>query len=107
MTARRPKTEAKFRDDQLAIELDGPGVSPSNVDTLRALAVASAFLEHLHQIAAQQGVELSFAGLEIQDKCAAVVCRTSSPQRAKQAAGEALRHFSAPDAVTGPLATSV
>lgn len=64
--------------DEIIVEIDGGDVAPENVDAPKLLNMASAYLTLLQRIAQGSGVELETTGLEIRDKCVAIVTRTNN-----------------------------
>lgn len=68
---------ASLRRGHLLVEIDGPNVSPTNVDAVSALALASAYIQLITKVAADEGLDLTFSGLAIWDKCAAIGVKPS------------------------------
>lgn len=63
---------------RVALEVDGPSVSPENVDAPAFLELASAFFSLLAGNAKQQASDVSLNGIYIHDKCVAL---SSSPDK--------------------------
>lgn len=81
----------EFADEDVLIELDGPGVHPETVDTLMLLRLAEAYFRLLTKVSEAKKVGVSFAGLRIEDKCAAAVSRSSSAVAARLLTESAVR----------------
>jgi hypothetical protein len=94
----------KVKSDELAIEFDGPEVTPDTLDARVALELASAYLDLLQQIATDAGQEIRFSGLRVEDKCAAIVTETSAPRLTKRAANQATKYISAPGTARSRIA---
>ncbi len=87
----------KVKKDELAIEFDGPEVTPDTLDARTALELAAAYIDLLQNIAAEAGHEIRFTGLHIKDKCVAITTETSAPALTRSAATQAGRYISAPE----------
>ena len=59
------------------MEIDGPGVSPSTVNSLALLQLAEAWFRLTSKIAESAKIGLSFVGLDVRDKCAAMAVTVS------------------------------
>lgn len=73
---------------ELLFEVDGPDVHPHNIDAVILLELAASFFSLVAAEAASTGAELRLDGVEIRDKCAAVVVRASNGLVARQAADQ-------------------
>jgi hypothetical protein len=71
----------------VAIELAGPGVTPETVDTAALLSVANAYVDLAIAVAAATGKTLSFTGVRVVNKCAAL----ASPPSDKAVAIDAIK----------------
>jgi hypothetical protein len=83
-----------LKDDELFVEIDGPGVAPATVDPVGILSIAASYFALLQELADDQGIELKLTGLEVRDKCAAVVCRTSDRGAAWELTGRVAAYVS-------------
>jgi hypothetical protein len=86
-----PAHPRAFHPDDLVIELDGEGVHPDSVSSFEALEFAASMLHLVVQVAKRNGQRLSFSGLQIIDKCAALATRASDAETATDATQTALR----------------
>ena len=93
----RRTVKTKVKQDELAIEFDGPDVTPGTLDARTALELAAAYLDLLQNIASDAGQEIRFTGLHVKDKCAVITTETSAPSLTRSAATQAARYISAPD----------
>jgi hypothetical protein len=71
---------------ELMFELDGPGVEPATVDTVAFLRLAEAFFQMMLRLANAESLGLTFRGIEIRNKCAAIVSHPSNVASARIAA---------------------
>src|SRR6266496_3330827 len=94
----------KIRQNELAIEFDGPSVSPENLDARAALELVTAYLDLLTAIATDAGQEIRFTGLHVKDKCAAITTETSAPKLTRRAASAAAKIIQAPDTASSRVA---
>jgi hypothetical protein len=78
----------KTTDHELIVEIDGGNVAPDNVDAPKMLSMAAAYLTLLQSVAHRFDVDLTATGLQIRDKCVAIVTRTSDIVTAKLATQE-------------------
>jgi hypothetical protein len=69
--------------DDLIIAIEGDGINPRTADAGEALELAGAYLELLRRLAEAEGAAMAFTGLEVRDKCLAIVMRPESIARAK------------------------
>jgi len=79
---------------ELLVELDGPGVSPETVDTLALLRLAETYFRLVGKVAEASSMSLSFRGLRVRDKCAAVRATPNNPELAQLVSVRALRIIS-------------
>lgn len=77
----------RLRPDEVAIELAGPGVTPETVDTMALLSVAHAYVDLAIAVASASGASLSFTGVRIVNKCAAL----AAPVNDKKVAIDAIK----------------
>jgi hypothetical protein len=77
--------------DALKLEIDGPGVHPQTVDPLLTLDLGRAYLRFLNKIADEAELDLEFKGLDIEDKCAALVFPSGKIAVAERVATDAHR----------------
>jgi hypothetical protein len=82
------------KDDELLVEIDGPGVDPSTVDPVGILSIAASYFALLQELADDQGIELKLTGIEVRDKCAAVVCHTADRGAARELTGRITAYVS-------------
>jgi hypothetical protein len=75
----------------MSLELDGPGASPTKVDSLALLRLAEAWFRLADRVAIASGKNLNFRGLDVRRKCVAVACAPSNLRLAKTVAAKALR----------------
>jgi hypothetical protein len=68
---------ARARSSKVLVELDGPGVSPKNVDAVTLLRLAEAYFVLLTKLADAKGKGLSLTGLAVLDKCVALESKSS------------------------------
>lgn len=94
-------------DDKIRIEVDGPGVSPQNVEPLSVLNLGRAFFVLLHKLAEERDVPLKFFGLTVEDKCMALAVRTSDPSAAALLTAEAPRLLALEDIPTKNIQASL
>lgn len=73
------------------VEIDGDGVSPETVDSLSLLRFAETSLRLITKLAESARLGLTFQGLQVLDKCAAVAAMPSDGGSAKLAAVHMLR----------------
>jgi hypothetical protein len=81
-------------EKEILFELDGPGVRPETVDPVAFMRLAESFLRIMLRVADAQGVGLTFQGLEVREKCAALAVKVSSVGSARltaQVAGRVVR----------------
>ena len=66
---------APLEDDELAIELDGTAevADPLEIEPTSALRLAVAFFDLVREMAEQEESEIQLKGLEVRDKCTAIV----------------------------------
>jgi hypothetical protein len=91
-------------DRYVVLEVDGPGVSTSNVDVPAFLELAAAFFTLLKANANESATPLGFTSVKIEDKCVALCALPDSIDIAKDSADQALRQIAGEDAPHG-LAT--
>jgi hypothetical protein len=93
--------------DALKLEIDGPGVHPSTVDPLVTLELGATYLRLLKAVASELSVELELEGLDIEDKCAALVFHSNQIDRAQLVANSTHQMLTdlepAPPRALGPL----
>jgi hypothetical protein len=81
-------------ENEVAVELDGPGVSPTTVPSVDFLAFSTAFFELLQQLLKSEmdsAPAVEFMGIRVLDKCAALAIRTTDTAFTKKLADYALR----------------
>jgi hypothetical protein len=66
-------------DNDLLVEVDGPGFDKKSVDPRGLLALASSYIKLLDKVAADEEAEIVLSGLRIENKCVAVATRVSDP----------------------------
>jgi hypothetical protein len=77
-------------DPKILLEIDGPGVTPATVDSVATLELAAAYFALLHRVAEEQGTDLRFTGVSIEDKCVAVAVHVQADETAvRRAANDA------------------
>ena len=76
-------------NEELLLELDGPGASPEEVDTVTLLRLASSYFDLLERLGRPLGLRLS--GLNVHDKCIGLSSHPNSPNVARGAAQQAGR----------------
>lgn len=59
------------------VEIDGPDIHPASIDPGSALGLAAAVLSALDALAKASGRDVTFTGLQVVDKCAALVTYSS------------------------------
>jgi len=62
------------------LEVDGPDLHPTTIDTRAALDLANAFVQLLEKAAEAKGVALGLHGFQVIDKCHATMVRTQDPR---------------------------
>lgn len=67
----------------IALEIDGAGVSPETVDVPTFLEAAAAFFSLVQGNAREERSDLSLVGLQIVDKCVALVSGSDRPELSK------------------------
>jgi hypothetical protein len=77
--------------EEMMLALEGPGVTPDNVDSLTLLHLAEAWFSLNLKVAEAEGRGLTFTGLSVVRKCAAVVAQVSDLGNARVAAMMAVR----------------
>lgn len=77
--------------DELMLALDGPGINPETVDSLVLLQLAEAWFRLSLKIAEASKIGLSFTGLSVVRKCAAVVAHVSDVGSARTVTARAVR----------------
>jgi hypothetical protein len=77
--------------DEVKLELDGGGVEPSTVAARSLIDLASAFLEIIERVAAEEQIEVTFRGLSVENKCVALVTRIDPPGAGQELSKEALK----------------
>jgi hypothetical protein len=80
--------------DDFLLELDGPGVSPQAVDSVRLLAFGSAYLNLLVRMASDEEAPIAFHGLAIEDKCVAIKVKPNDVEYARQLASTSAPYLS-------------
>ena len=75
----------------MKLELDGGGVEPTTVAARSLIDLASAFLEIIERVAAEEQIEVTFRGLSVENKCVALVTRIEPPGRGQELSKEALK----------------
>lgn len=92
--------------DEFVLELDGPDTHPGSVDPAKFLAFASAYFELVKAIGNDEGIEVAFAGLQVNDKCIEIVSRPDNMDKAEVLASESARLISS-DGLGGYLGKRV
>ncbi len=77
-------------ENDIKIEIDGPGVSPATVDAPLALEIAAALLGFVQRTASDRDMPLTIRGLSIEDKCVAVVAHVDQGPAVREITREAL-----------------
>lgn len=93
--ARKPTDQAdrpQLRRDEIAFELDAPGVHPESAPTVQVLRAAAAYFALLDRDAALAEHPLDLRGLQVRDKCVMFTGRVASPEAAR-AAIERTNHY--------------
>lgn len=65
------------------LEVDGPDLHPTTIDTHAAIALADAFVHLLDKAAEAYGASLGLRGFQVIDKCHCTVIKTSDPKAAR------------------------
>lgn len=84
-------------EDVVQVELDGPGVSPKNVDAVALLRVAESYLWLVSRLGQLHNRPVTLTGIEVIDKCAAVQTWPTDMSRAVLFCQEATRVISGAD----------
>ncbi|HYO59556.1 hypothetical protein [Archangium sp.] len=66
--------------DELILEVDGPDLHPTTIDTRAALDLVESFVRLLDKTAEAHGMGVTLQGLQVVDKCFQAVFKTSTPQ---------------------------
>lgn len=80
-------------ESSILLEVDAPGLSPANVDSVALLRLATAFLRLLLENAMRAKKTLSLEGLAVVDKCAAIRVHADDIVVAKICAAASLRQI--------------
>lgn len=72
-----------MNDDNLKFEIDGPQVHKATVDAEAALNLFVTYLGLLRKVAKTRGTELTFHGLEVEEKCVRLGSYPSDPGAAQ------------------------
>lgn len=75
-------------EDEVALALDGGGAEPTTVDARHLIRVAAAYFDLLVKAAGLDDNDLVLTGVEIKNKCAAIVSRASDRAVAASANAE-------------------
>ena len=87
-------------DQYLALEIDGPEVSPETADVPAVLELASAFFQLVKANANEIG-EIKLTNLQIVDKCLAIIALPDNLELARNCAEEAVRQIAGSDPPRG------
>lgn len=95
--------------DDLKFEIDGPEVHQRTVDAEAALGLFLSYLELVRKAAKERGAELTFQGLEVEEKCLRIAAVPSDTAAALASARDVsamlARQTPVPDGLKKPLAT--
>jgi hypothetical protein len=80
-------------NNELLIEFGDHDFDPRDLDSRTALDLAAAYLDLIHKIGEDDEVELEFKGLEVRDKCVAIVVKTNRIEPTRRAATKAARYL--------------